>query len=117
MDDQYLAIRDEELDSDLAQLAEAAQDLTQGDMVGVVLKFVEGNLLKKNTATFDKVGAVQQFIVDMRSYKRGWIRWEDKKPTHRYVGRVVDRFPLPVRDRLPGPGLNGTKDDPWQETP
>src|SRR5262249_23216437 len=49
-------------------------------------------------------------------YKRGWIRWEDKKPTHRYVGRVVDRFPLPVRDRLPEPELNGSKDDPWQET-
>jgi hypothetical protein len=70
----------------------------------------------KNGAIYDQVGAIQQFVVDIRSYQHGWIRWQDQKPTHRYMGRKVDGFPLPVRSRLPEPELEGSEDDPWQET-
>src|SRR5262249_20388483 len=50
------------------------------------------------------------------SYQHGWIRWIEKKPTHRYMGRKVDHYPLPTRDRLPESELAGHEEDPWQET-
>jgi len=102
--------------NDLAMLGEAAKDLTAGDMVGVPLKYVRGVWKKKNTDDFVIVTPTQQFIVDMLSYEHGWIRWIDQKPTHRYMGRKVDHYPLPTRDRLPEADLAGTEEDPWQET-
>jgi hypothetical protein len=113
-----ITIKDENLNnlnSDLALLSEAAHDLTAGEMVGVPLKFKQGVWSKKNTDDFVKVTATQRFIVDIRSYQHGWIRWQDKRPTHRWMGRKVDGWPLPVRSRLPEPELEGP-DDPWKET-
>ncbi|MGB8632624.1 MAG: hypothetical protein WCD69_25160 [Xanthobacteraceae bacterium] len=110
--DKQLTIVD---DSDLALLNEAAHDLAAGDMVGRPLKYVKGVWSIKDGPGFLKVGDTQQFCVDMRSYQHGWIRWKDQKPTHRYMGRKVDNWPLPTRNRLPEADLEGP-DDPWQET-
>jgi hypothetical protein len=116
---QALAVID---DNDLALLGEAAQSLAGSDMVGESLKFKQGVWRKKTGSTgnvltdYVVVKPLEQFVVDVRSYKHGWIRWRDKKPTHKYVGRKVDHWPLPTRDRLPEQELKGTPEDPWQET-
>src|SRR5215471_6708944 len=111
-----LTITDEFNNSDLALLDEAGHDLTAGDMVGVPLKFVKGVWQKKNTDQFIKVAPTQTFIVDVLSYEHGWIRWEDKKPTHRCMGRKVDHHPLPDRSQLPEKEMAGAENDPWQQT-
>jgi len=103
-------------EDDLASIAEAGNDLTAGAMVGDPLKFVKGVWKKRNGDGWVTVSPVQQFVVDVLSYQRGWIRWHEKKPTHRYIGRHVDHFPFPVRSRLPEPELEGNQEDPWQET-
>jgi hypothetical protein len=103
-------------DNDLALLGEAASDLTAGDLVGVQLKYVQGVWKKKNTDDFINVTATQQFIVDMLSYQHGWVRWIEKKRTHRYMGRKVDHYPFPDRSQLPEKELIGSKEDPWQPT-
>jgi hypothetical protein len=109
-------------DNDLELLGEAAQSLAGNDMVGEHLKFKQGVWRKKVASTGDVlkdhvvVQQLEQFVVDVLSYKHGWIRWRDKKPTHKYMGRKVDRWPLPKREQLPEKDVAYTEEDPWQET-
>ena len=69
-----------------------------------------------------KIGATTTFAADMRSYKRGWIKWADRKPVFKAIGRPIDGFVSPTRDRLPDRDENrwprdarGIAQDPWQE--
>lgn len=62
------------------------------------------------------------FVVDIRSYRRGWIKWQDRKPVFKLLGRPIDSFVSPVRDRLGDldknrrPRNNKNEPiDPWQE--
>ena len=100
-------------DSDLQLLEQAANELVSGDMVGEPLRFIKGIWKKKKDSDFVIVDKLSQFVVDVRSYKHGWMRWQDKRPTHRFMGRKIDGWPLPTRDRLPEKELIGTKEDPW----
>ncbi len=103
-------------DSDLQLLEQAANDLVSGDMVGEPLRFVKGVWKKKKDGGLILINKLSQFVVDVRSYKHGWMRWYELRPTHRYIGRKIDGWPLVTRDRLPEVELMNTKEDPWQET-
>lgn len=109
-------------DADLVALAGAARDLNSNDMVGLPLKFNKGVwLIQEDKDNKIKIGEEDRFCVDMLSYREGWIRWANKKPTHKLMGRRVDGFISPTRDRLPEynkeewpVGAKGPE-DPWQE--
>ena len=109
-------------DNDLELLGEAAQSLAGNDMVGEPLKFKQGIWRKKVASTgnvltdYVVVEQLEQFVVDILSYKHGWIRWRDKRPTHKYMGRKVDRWPLPKREQLPEKDVAFGEEDPWQQT-
>src|SRR5262249_24939787 len=109
-------------DADLAALTNAARDLAPNDTVGLPLKYTKGRWLVRETKDNEvEVGANDRFVVDILSYSEGWIRWANKKPTHKLMGRRVDGFISPLRDRLPEfdkeswpIGPKG-REDPWQE--
>jgi hypothetical protein len=109
-------------DDDLSLIGDAAQSLAGSDMVGEPLRFKQGIWRKKTGSTGDKlkdytvVKQLEQFVVDVLSYKHGWIRWHEKKPTHKFMGRKVDRWPLPKREQLPEADIAYTEEDGWQET-
>jgi hypothetical protein len=112
-----ITIQDDYVNSgDLALLQGAADELTAGDIVGTILKYKKGIWQKKHNDNFINVTATQQFIVDMRSYQHGWYRWFEKRPTHRFMGRIVDGYPLWDRRQLPEKELINTEEDLWQET-
>jgi hypothetical protein len=108
-------------DADLAALAAAARDLQQNDFVGLPLKFAKGKWLVKDGDKTAELKDGDRFIVDVLSYSEGWTRWQDRKPTHRFLARRVDGFISPPRHVLPEAdkktwpaGPKGST-DPWQE--
>jgi hypothetical protein len=112
-----------QLDADVAALAAEARDLTDDVRVGDDLRFKKGKWAKTIGDEAIKIGATTPFAVDMRSYKRGWREWRDRKPVRNFIGRPIDGFVSPVRDRLPDrdesrwpTDARGVPQDPWQET-
>ena len=109
-------------DDDLAALATEARDLNDDTRVGDDLRFKKGKWLKIVAEEKREIGKTTSFAVDLRSYQRGWIRWDNKKPTCKLIGRPIDGFVSPVRGRLPDQDkslwshVNGQPTDPWQET-
>jgi hypothetical protein len=109
-------------DADLAALATEARDLNDDPRVGDDLRFKKGKWRKIVGEEKHEIGKTTPFGVDLLSYQRGWIRWDNKKPTCKLIGRPIDGFISPVRSRLPDqdksrwPHDNGQPTDPWQET-
>jgi hypothetical protein len=110
------------LDADLVALAAEARELTDDIPVGDGLRFKKGKWLKTVSEKAIQISATTPFAVDMRSYKRGWLKWVDRKPVYKVIGRPIDGFLSPVRDRLPDRGetrwptdARGVPQDPWQE--
>jgi hypothetical protein len=112
-----------QLDADIAALAAEAGELSDDFRVGDDLRFKKGNWTKIIPGKDEtKVGSTATFVVDVPSYKRGWIKWLDRKPVHKIIGRPVDGFVSPVRDRLGdhnesqwSRNSKGEPQDPWQE--
>jgi hypothetical protein len=111
-----------QLDADIAALAAEARELTDDVRVGDDLRFKKGKWSKTIGDEASKVSATTPFAVDMRSYKRGWIKWVDRKPVYKAIGRPVDGFVSPMRERLPDrdesrwpTDARGVPQDPWQE--
>jgi len=110
-------------DADNVALAAAARGILAGDFIGIPLKFAKGRWSKHpNKDERIEVGDTQPFIVDLKSYANGWVRWENKKPTVKHIYRPINGWILPVRDRLPDQDKscwpldnNGKRADPWQE--
>lgn len=109
-------------DEDIAALATEARDLTDDIRVGDDLRFKKGRWSKTTGDADSKVGSTTPFAVDVRSYKRGWIKWLDRKPVFKAIGRPIDGFISPVRSRLPDQDEKrwprdgkGVPQDPWQE--
>ena len=109
-------------DADLAALAAEARELMDDVRIGDDLKFKKGKWLKAIGDEEIEISTTTTFVVDVRSYKRGWIKWVDRKPVAKILGRPVDGFVSPVRDRLGDhdekrwPRDNkGQPQDPWQE--
>jgi hypothetical protein len=108
-------------DNDAAALANVARELQPSDLVGLPLKFVKGKwFIRESREKEHEVGATDMFVVDPLSYAEGWIRWQDKKPTHKLYARRVDGFVSPPRHVLPEAeehqwpmGAKGPE-DPWQ---
>jgi hypothetical protein len=110
------------LDADIVALAAEARELTEDIRIGDDLKFKKGKWTKIIGDEETKVGPTTTFAVDMRSYKRGWIKWLDRKPVFKAIGRPIDGFVAPPRDRLPDRDedswprdARGNASDPWQE--
>jgi len=106
--------------NDLLALADEGREL-----IGTLtpLKFAKGDWTKGFKDEETPVGATAQFVVDVLSYERGWVRWENKQPTFRRMGRKIDGFIQPTKNELPErdesswPYNNrGERQDPWQET-
>jgi hypothetical protein len=109
-------------DADLAALDAEARELSDDIRVGDDLRFKKGKWAKMIGDKEVVITATMSFAVDMRSYKRGWIKWIDKKPVYKRIGRPIDGFISPVRDRLPDRDETqwprdgkGQPQDPWQE--
>jgi hypothetical protein len=109
-------------DADIAALAAEARELTEDIRVGDDLRFKKGNWTKTSDGDATKIGATTPFAVDALSYKRGWIKWIDRKPVFKAIGRPIDGFISPKRERLPDRDENewprdarGNASDPWQE--
>jgi len=112
-----------QLDADIAALAAEARELTDDIRVGDDMRFRKGKWSKTIGDDETKIGATMPFAADMRSYKRGWIKWVDRKPVYKAISRPIDGFVSPVRDRLPDrdesrwpTDARGVPQDPWQET-
>jgi hypothetical protein len=111
-----------QLDADLAALAAEARELTDAIRIGDDLRCKKGKWSKTIGDETSKVGAATPFAADMRSFKREWIEWRDRKPVRKFGGRPIDGFVSPVRDRLPDrdesrwpTDARGVPQDPWQE--
>jgi hypothetical protein len=111
-----------QLDPDIAALAAEASELSDDVRVGDDLRFTKVKWHKIVGKKDVAVSATTSFAVDMRSYKRGWIKWIDKKPVFKGIGRPIDGFISPKRHQLPDrdkskwPTVKGVPQDPWQET-
>jgi hypothetical protein len=112
-----------QLNADVAALAAEANELVADFRVGDDLRFKKGNWTKIIGDKEVEIGSTTTFVIDVLSYKRGWIKWLDRKPVHKIIGRPVDGFVSPARDRLGD--LDESKwprnskfeaQDPWQET-
>jgi hypothetical protein len=107
---------------DVAALAAEARELSDDIRVGDALKFKKGKWSKTIGKKEIEITATMSFAIDVRSYRRGWIKWVDRKPVFKMIARPIDGFVSPVRDRL---GDNdetrwprnskGEPTDPWQE--
>jgi hypothetical protein len=109
-------------DADLAALDAEARELSDDVRVGDDLRFKKGKWVKTVGDKEVVITATMSFAADVRSYKRGWIKWLDRKPVHKIIGRPVDGFVSPLRERLGDldetrwPRDNkGQPQDPWQE--
>jgi hypothetical protein len=109
-------------DTDVAALAAEARELNDDIRVGDDLKFKKGVWSKPVGGEVIVIAKTTPFVVDVRSYKRGWIKWLDRKPAFKMIARPIDGFVSPMRSRL---GDNdetqwprnskGKTEDPWQE--
>jgi hypothetical protein len=78
-------------DADIAALAAEARELGDDIRIGDPLKFKKGTWSK----TIGKddivvITATMPFVVDVRSYKRGWIKWADRKRSRLPCSFVAD---------------------------
>jgi hypothetical protein len=109
-------------DADLAALVDAAYELAPSDIVGLPLKYTKGKwTIRESKDNESVVGATDMFVVDVLSYSEGWVRWENKKRTHKIIARRIDGFISPPRHVLPEVDetewpydAKGPK-DPWSE--
>ena len=111
-----------QLDADVAALTAEACELTDDVRVGDDLRFKKGKWVKTIGKTDAVVGSTTSFAIDMRSYKRGWIKWLDRKPVFKAIRRPIDGFVSPPRSQLPDRDKSrwptdphGAPQDPWQE--
>src|SRR5262249_8034509 len=109
-------------DTDLAALTNAARELAPSDIIGLPVKHVKGRWFVRLSKEEEReVGPTDTFVVDPISYAEGWMRWEDKKPTHKLIARRVDGFISPPRNVLPEqderlwPIEKGIPKDRWQQ--
>jgi hypothetical protein len=78
-------------DADLAALMAAADELAPSDIIGLPLKYTKGKwTIRESKDNESVVGATDMFVVDVLSLSEGWERWENKKRTHKLIGRRID---------------------------
>jgi hypothetical protein len=107
--------------SDSNPFTDFADNASQRTIVGKLLKFSKGDWLAGQDN--DEVEEGSQFIANMGEMLQGWQRWEDNKPTDSVLGKVVDRFQVPLRSELPDQDrslwdvdISGKERDPWAKT-
>jgi hypothetical protein len=109
-------------EADIVALAAEARELNDDTRVGDDLKFTKGKWAQIVGEEKIEISATVVFAADVLSYWRGWIKWEDRKPTFKIIGRPIDGFVSPMRKRLGDLDENrwprnsrGEPQDPWQE--
>jgi len=112
-----------QLDADVAALAAEARGLIDDMRVGDDLRFTKGRWHKIVGKKDVAIGTTTPFVVDVHSYKHGWIKWLDRNPVCKAIGRPIDGFVSPARYRVPDrdesqwpTDSKGVPQDPWQET-
>ena len=76
-------------------LAKAAEE-EGGDALGTLLKFNKGRYYKGD----DEIAPGREYVAHVDQWMRGWVKFEDNKPTERKIGKAVDNFQVPERDEL-----------------
>jgi hypothetical protein len=76
-------------------LAKAAEE-EGGDALGTLLKFNKGRYYKGD----DEIAPGREYTAYVDQWVRGWVKFQDNKPTERKVGKAVDNFLVPDRDEL-----------------
>jgi hypothetical protein len=101
--------------------ADFAQETGSRNIVGQLLKFSKGDWLVGQEN--DEVPIGSTFVANMFELLRGWVRWEDNKPTDHIMGKVFQRFQPPRRGELGDLDKSlwevdsqNRERDPWQET-
>lgn len=101
--------------------ADFAQEAGQRSIVGQLLKFSKGDWLVGESS--DEIPIGTQFVANMGELLRGWVRWQDNKPTDHVMGKVMLRYQPPRRNELGDLDKSqwevddkGNERDPWQET-
>lgn len=115
---QGTALAAQETDDPFADLV---RDEGSRSIRGTLLKFDKGDWLAGKEATEIPLGT--KLVAHIPELLRGWVRWEDNKPTDHIMGKVSDRFKMPRRDELGDHDKsmwetdnNGKERDPWQKT-
>jgi hypothetical protein len=75
----------------------------------VILKFKEGYFHIRG----EVVPLGTRYLTFVPNWERQWVRFDDNKVTERIRVRVATRKPLPPRNKLSNPELEGTDQDPW----
>jgi hypothetical protein len=88
-------------------LMEVAQETP--DDLGKLLKFKKGKFYSGE----HEIAAGREMIAHVTQIARGWVKFVDKKPTERLIGKVADGFKVPDRNALDDKHLIDTQQDPW----
>jgi hypothetical protein len=91
------------LDAMLATLDAVGRSLIGDDRVGDDLRYKEGKWTKAIGGQKVEISATATFVVDMQSFKQGWLKWPaDRKsrPLAKMGGRPIDGYIQPLRERL-----------------
>src|SRR5262249_742715 len=67
-----------------------------GDSIGEMLRFVKG----KWRIGDEIIPLGTRYIAYVPQSLKGWVRFENGKPTDRRVGKVAERFQMPEREEL-----------------
>jgi hypothetical protein len=110
-------------EADITALAAEARELVDEFRVGDDVRFAKGKWSKTVGEKKIEISATMPFAVDVLSYKHGWIKWINRKPILKIIGRPIDGFVSPARERLGDNDKNrwprnpkGEATDLWQET-
>jgi hypothetical protein len=94
---------------------QAAQEEKSGDL-SKLIKFAKGRYYIGD----DEIALAREYIAHTNQWMRGWVKFEDGKPTEKRIGKVVAGFEVPERNELgdtdesewPRDEKGGPK-DPW----
>src|SRR5271169_7109405 len=84
-----------------------------GSDLGKILKFVDG-VYKVGE---DEVEIGTKFVAQIHQVMRGWVKFENGKPTEKILGKLADGFKMPKREELSDVDESLWEDnrDPWSE--
>jgi hypothetical protein len=79
------------------------------DDFGKMMKFKKGKFYSGE----DEITSGREMIAHVKQIARGMVKFENKKPVRRLIGKVADGFKMPDRNSLDDKHLIDTQQDPW----
>jgi hypothetical protein len=109
------------LTDELAAFGQAAAEGMRGNFLGSLLQFRKGTWIHGEQKAELPDGT--ELVAVMTEFRRGYVKWSDKKAVEHLIGKIVDGFTPPDRERLGDNdpscwpiGLSGEREDPWRFT-